>query len=878
MKINRISGQGIGVMLSSEAPTIQASRKAGDYYKIRLTQSGDDCFSHENQQLILQYLGDFLPRVVIRSNDGSTEVFYQMLNNGTEIVGDSIQLKDAKDLADDEIARLNLALQAMKARLNDPATDPTRRNTINGFRLPNPDKDPEFYRISKACGKKRLIVLWGLEKEPGSSLIPHEAVSTVIASGSTNSAAKSKSSVLLPILAILFICALGYYGYSQWNKTGGDFKNNEKISGNGSANSAPKVRPSYQADPAVAQSEDRTSADGNNTDGPIATDTQNSKLPKGDQSDLATAEDDGIQKVGRNDDLTSSQITKSDDNKVNNSSGQANNTESHTIPDNGSEKGNGVASNDPKMNSGNANENQQTDEIAADSETSTPNAGKGDNLSAASESKSDKSTRKDTAIPSIKSEQKSITQDESNNQEGDSVKDPKMGTTDTPANAGDANDNSDLGVDGNSSPNSESNSEVSEKKLTKNDLNETTENKDLIVIPGPVKIPKDSEINSSTQQPRPAERKEINTAKIIRPAVVTIAVGTQENGYEGQGTGFFISSSGLIVTSAHVVEGMDEFVAITAAGHSVAVKKIKSDAKRDLALLAASKQSGAFPFLKLGEANSGVIGGTISVMGSPQGLSNTYTTGIVSAARQDETIDFVQITAPVSPGSSGSPVVDADSLVIGIVKGGMDMKSSQSLNFAIDVGELHEMLGEIRSSGKIEEKKVVKNVQEGVAENTKNPSQQPDASALAKKPDAPVAWKPDQQTARNHSPSMESSSPNQSTEKPKKSEKINATSGSIQVVEVSRKLISDKKMELVLQVKFLTKDGNLESLSELGCSANGVELAVNKDNVILAAQNGKNVLKITGKDLQGEPIKADININMAFEFTSDVEIEVNQNR
>ena len=332
------------------------------------------------------------------------------------------------------------------------------------------------------------------------------------------------------------------------------------------------------------------------------------------------------------------------------------------------------------------------------------------------------------------------------------------------------------------------------------------------------------------------------------------------------------------MTSAHVVEGMDEFVAITAAGHSVAVKKIKSDAKRDLALLAASKQSGAFPFLKLGEANSGVIGGTISVMGSPHGLSNTYTTGIVSAARQDKTIDFVQITAPVSPGSSGSPVVDADSLVIGIVKGGMDMKSSQSLNFAIDVGELHEMLGEIRSSGKIEEKKEVKNVQEGVAENTKNPSQQPEASALAKNPDAPVAWKPDQQIPGNNSPSMDNSSPNQSNEKPMKSEKINATSGRIQVVEVSRKLISDKKMELVLQVKLLTEDGNLESLRELSCSANGVELAVNKDNLILAAQNGKNVLKITGKDLQGEPIKADININMAFEFTSDVEIEVNQNR
>ena len=125
---------------------------------------------------------------------------------------------------------------------------------------------------------------------------------------------------------------------------------------------------------------------------------------------------------------------------------------------------------------------------------------------------------------------------------------------------------------------------------------------------------------------------------------------------------------------------------------------------------------------------------------------------------------------------------------------------------------------------------------------------------------------------------MDNSSPNQSNEKPMKSEKINATSGRIQVVEVSRKLISDKKMELVLQVKLLTEDGNLESLRELSCSANGVELAVNKDNLILAAQNGKNVLKITGKDLQGEPIKADININMAFEFTSDVEIEVNQNR
>ena len=877
MKINRISGQGISVMLSSEAPTIQASRKAGDYYKIRLTQSGDDCFSHENQQLILQYLGDFLPRVVIRSNDGSTEVFYQMLNNSTEIVGDSIQLKDAKDLADDEIARLNLALEAMKARLNDPATDPTRRNTINGFRLPNPEKDPEFYRISKAGGKKRLIVLWGLEKEPGSSLIPHEAVSTVIASGSTNSAAKSKSSVLIPIFAILLICALGYYGYSQWNQTGAGSKDNENISGNGAANSGPKVYPLDATDTEVAQSKDRISADGNRTESPSATDTQNSQLPKREQTDLATTEVDGVQKAGRNDDLTSSQITKSDDNKVNNTSGQANNTESHAIPDNGSEKGNGIASNDQKMNSGNAHENQQTDEIAADSDTSTPNAEKGDNLSAASESKSDKSTPKDTAIPSSKSEQKSITQDESNNQSGDSVKDQKMSTTDTPANAGDPNDNSELGVDGKSSPNSESNSEVSgNKKLAKNDLNESTENKDLMVIPGPVKIPKDSEINSSTQLPRPAERKEIDTAKIIRPAVVTIAVGTQKNGYEGQGTGFFISSSGLIVTSAHVVEEMDEFVAITAAGDSIAVKKIKSDSKRDLALLAASKQSGAFPFLKLGEANSGVIGGTISVMGSPQGLSNTYTTGIVSAARQDESIDFVQITAPVSPGSSGSPVVDADSLVIGIVKGGIDMKSSQSLNFAIDVGELHEMLGEIRSSGKIEEKNAVNNAQEGIAENTKNPSQQPEASALAKKPDAPVNWNPDQQIAGNQSPTMENTPQSQPSENPGQSARIKATSGSIQVSEVSRKLITDKKMEITLQVKLIAKNGELETLEDIHCYANGDELTVKDNIIVLSTQNGNNVLVVTGRDRYNNPVKADIDINMSFEVSSDVKINVKQ--
>jgi S1-C subfamily serine protease len=732
MSINPETGRGIVLRLASNAPSLRTERVAGGYYKVRLTQGGDELFNHENSQLILQYLGEFLPRAVERTaEDGSPELLYQFLLNGKDICGGSSQLRDGNELPADEIDRLNNAIAAMKAKEADPETDPTKRKAISGFRLPSPQKDPELYRVCNVRGKKRLLVLWGVEKEPGSSVIPQDAVSTVVTGITGGGIRGDKNSKRIPAFAWLLIplcLALAVYGaYSKW----GPGKNGEM------ANTSAIV------------------------------DTSNS--PKS--------------------------------------------TNSEPIGDPETEKS--IATLDS---------NTDVPVIAVDPATGAP-------------------------IPTVDPPTKSST-----TANGAEIAMPDA--------AGD---------------------DLSEVPSSRNEINAgslSTEASDdlsaLMVISGPSELPISETVTLA--QPRTAAPNEIDTAKLVRPAVVTIAAGTKESGFTGQGTGFIISSNGLVVTSAHVIQGMDQLVAITADGRTLRIAKVlKADNSRDLALLTVESQNAELPFLKLGEANSAVVGGGIAVMGTPQGLSSTFTTGIVSAIREEDTVDLVQITAPVSPGSSGSPVVDDEALVVGIVRGGVDMKIAQALNFAIDVGELHELLEELRSKGAVESTEILGRITEGEATNTKDVETLPLESATAKAPEYPVVWKPEQILPVAESAAMPNLSQPSQTEDPvlpQPPKKIEAVAGRIQVTEVSRRLITDQEMEIQLQVVLRNKDSTLEPVASLRCESAGKELKVIGDKFFLIAGKGTNKIRVSGMDSDGTPVMADLDINVIFEVTSDVEIKV----
>src|SRR5262249_36674403 len=134
--------------------------------------------------------------------------------------------------------------------------------------------------------------------------------------------------------------------------------------------------------------------------------------------------------------------------------------------------------------------------------------------------------------------------------------------------------------------------------------------------------------------------------------------GRQQHQFvQGQGSGFFISSDGYIVTNNHVVDHAVKVEVVTDAGTTFAAKVIGADPKTDLALIKVDGH-GDFPFVKLAEAKP-KIGEWVGAMGNPFGLGGTVTAGIVSAEGRDigsgPYDDYIQIDAPVNRGNSGGP-------------------------------------------------------------------------------------------------------------------------------------------------------------------------------------------------------------------------------
>src|ERR1700733_13989960 len=136
---------------------------------------------------------------------------------------------------------------------------------------------------------------------------------------------------------------------------------------------------------------------------------------------------------------------------------------------------------------------------------------------------------------------------------------------------------------------------------------------------------------------------------------------------QAQGSGFFISGDGYIVTNNHVVDHASEVTVTTAEGKSMSAKVIGVDSKTDLALLKA--EGGNFPYVTFA-AHTPRVGDWVIAVGNPFGLGGTVTAGIVSARGRDigsgPYDDFLQIDAPVNHGNSGGPTFDAEGEVVGV--------------------------------------------------------------------------------------------------------------------------------------------------------------------------------------------------------------------
>src|SRR5437870_462978 len=167
----------------------------------------------------------------------------------------------------------------------------------------------------------------------------------------------------------------------------------------------------------------------------------------------------------------------------------------------------------------------------------------------------------------------------------------------------------------------------------------------------------------------------------IKPSAVAIVTFDNHGESLSRGSGFFIDVD-RVVTNRHVIEGAYRAEVHSSTGNVYPVKGVLAvDAEGDVALLKIDAPASLVRPLSL-ERTSPQEGESIVVIGNPFGLEGSVTNGIVSAVRDIPTFGrIIQITAPISPGSSGSPVVNMRGQVIGVAT--LQITGGQSINFAI---------------------------------------------------------------------------------------------------------------------------------------------------------------------------------------------------
>src|SRR5437773_5984692 len=167
----------------------------------------------------------------------------------------------------------------------------------------------------------------------------------------------------------------------------------------------------------------------------------------------------------------------------------------------------------------------------------------------------------------------------------------------------------------------------------------------------------------------------------IKPAAVAIETFDAKGEKLSRGSGFFIDKD-RVVTNRHVIDGAFRAEVHLNSGNTFPVKNVLGvDAEGDIALLKVEAPVNQVRPLSLNRT-SPQEGESIVVIGNPFGLEGSVTNGIVSAVRDIPGFGrIIQITAPISPGSSGSPVVNMQGQVIGVAT--LQVTGGQSVNFAI---------------------------------------------------------------------------------------------------------------------------------------------------------------------------------------------------
>ena len=191
----------------------------------------------------------------------------------------------------------------------------------------------------------------------------------------------------------------------------------------------------------------------------------------------------------------------------------------------------------------------------------------------------------------------------------------------------------------------------------------------------------------------PPPKKDIPTiAKAAKGAIVTIVMANDDKPI-ARGTGFLVRADGAIMTNYHVIATGNVAVVKFADGTILPVDGLlATDKLHDLAIIKIHGKT--FPTLTLGNSDQIQVGEEVVAIGNPLGLELTVSNGILSGIRSDEKEDgkLLQITAPISRGSSGGPLFNMSGEVVGI--NALILEGGESLNFAIPINDAQRLLSE----------------------------------------------------------------------------------------------------------------------------------------------------------------------------------------
>ena len=170
----------------------------------------------------------------------------------------------------------------------------------------------------------------------------------------------------------------------------------------------------------------------------------------------------------------------------------------------------------------------------------------------------------------------------------------------------------------------------------------------------------------------------------------------------GVGSGFIIDSNGLVLTNAHVVEGATTIYVTLTDKREFKAKLLGMDKRTDVAVVKIDARD--LPKLPLGDSSRVRVGEWVIAIGSPFGLENTVTAGIVSAKSRDtgDYLPFIQTDVAVNPGNSGGPLLNTAGQVIGINSQIFSRSGGyMGISFAIPIDEAMRVADQLRSNGKM---------------------------------------------------------------------------------------------------------------------------------------------------------------------------------